>query len=92
MTDTFFTFEYDGERFDLECKTEDAAKNYADTWFAERSADLCLKNGQSVEDTGFIIEYRVTEDGDMQDISRQEYKLIYEEYHGDFKEHNTYGL
>lgn len=90
MTATFYTFEHDGERFDLECPSESRAKEWIDAWFAARFDDEPMKNGETREDECFVIGFRYNDDGEPVEVSREKHRLFYEYYHGDFKEHSTY--
>ena len=93
----YWTFEYDGEIFDLEMESEAALFEYIDNWWAEKHSDEEMKNGETREDTGFVVQFTRPETpeeielhGDMIELSRAEYPLSYEYYHGDFAEHNTH--
>jgi hypothetical protein len=90
--ETFFTFEYDGDMFDLECINRVDAERYADTWWEDDvlSNHSPISNGETFEDYGFIIEFYFNEDGDSVEIGRDKYPLYYEYYHGDFVEHNVW--
>jgi hypothetical protein len=87
-----FDFEYDGKSLEWEYSTEAACQQAADEWWANRHNDEPMRNGQTREDSGFIIKFEVNDDGDRVELSREMYGLYFEYYHGDFKEHNTYGL
>lgn len=92
MSDVLYTFEHDGERMDLECASKVAVTNWADDWYAARcqSKHSPMKNGEEFEDEGFIIKYLHNDDGEFAELSREKYRLSYEHYHGDYKEHCTH--
>ena len=89
--DIFYTFEFDGERHDLECATKKEAEAWADEWVSNRWDDEPMRNGETREDEGFIIKFTHDDDGEFKELEREKYSLYYEYYHGDFKEHNTLG-
>jgi hypothetical protein len=88
MTQTLFDFEFDGERYDLECTTKAEAEKWADEWYAERFDDEPMRNGETREDDGIIIEYTYDDEtGESVNETRHDFPLEYEYYHGDLKEH-----
>ena len=90
MDDILWTFEYDGELMDLEFTDRAKLEAWLDEWWAEKHADEDMRNGETREDEGFIVQFCFDDDGERKEISRERYCLCYEYYHGDFKEHNTY--
>lgn len=93
MTDEiFYTLEHDGELFDLECTKPEEVATWADDWWAEKHQDEEMRNGETREDDSYIVKYSVDDDGETTELSREGYGLYYEYYHGDLKEHGTWGL
>lgn len=90
MADIFYDVLACGDRFGLECATNEAAEKWADEWWAEQCREENLRNGQVRTETAFIIKYQMTDDG-KEDLCRERYMMEYEHYHGDFAEHNTVG-
>lgn len=88
----FYTCEVDGERQDLECKTANEVREWADNWFAEKcqESDYPLRNGQTFSDEAVLIKYSVNDDGEETELEREKMVLEYEHYHGDYAEHNTH--
>lgn len=89
---TYFDFEYDGERHDLECEKHEDAERWADDWWIDRcEEDGDMENGEFKEDEGSIIEFYFDEEGEKVDIQNQSLLLSYEYYHGDYAEHFNQG-
>lgn len=89
MPDIFWTFEYEGERMDLECFARGELEEHLDEWFAAKFDDEDMRNGETREDEGYIIQYSVDDDGIVTDLLREKHGLFFEKYHGDYAEHNT---
>lgn len=86
----YYVYEYDNERYDGTFETPSKAENWAQACFEEECEGLSPSNGET-----FYREIEViglTLDGDNEiEIYRQKETLEYEHYHGDAKEHGTWG-
>lgn len=87
---TFYTFEHDHIVYDLEKETAVLAANYATEWWQSKCEDLPMKNGDTREDSCFIVKFSVDDEGNKHEVSRFEHALYFEKYHGDLAEHGTY--
>lgn len=90
MPDIFWTFEYEGERMDLECATRAELEAWLDDWFAAKFDDEDMRNGETREDEGEIIQYSLDDDGNVKDLLREKHGLFYERERSDFEEHSTW--
>lgn len=82
----YFDFEYGGTRLGFEAETKEELITSVDLWWEDRcSEEEDLKNGETVEDSGDIVEL----DENGEEVSSEPYDLFYEHYHGDWAEHNT---
>lgn len=69
MQQVLYTFEYDGELFDMEGNTPKDAKIEADNFWIDRHSDLAW-DGNTYSDDCYIIGYT-----DTKEVSREKYRL-----------------
>ena len=91
MTEYFYSIIYDGDDFGHEHSTLEAAQAWADDWWTERCEDEGGENGEVMADEVEIVRFHLTDDGHITD-ERIPYRVEHEFYHGDLKEHGTWGL
>jgi hypothetical protein len=84
----YWTYERDGEISDIEALTKDDAQECAEDIFAEECE--VYENGYQAEMDITLIEFMYDDEGERVILQRIPSGVSYEEYHGDFKEHNTY--
>ena len=85
----YYNFEYDGDIKELQADSPEAAEKWANEWFAER----CEQCGErKAKDEGYIVEVSLDNNDEPWERGRDKIALEYEYYHGDFAEHNTWGL
>lgn len=89
---TFYTFRHEEGIEDVECPTAKDCYNYATQWLADQCEDAGLRNYESVSRDVTMIAF--TYDDELNQVILQEMPLhlVYEEYHGDYAEHNTMGM
>ena len=81
--ETYFSFKYDGELFDLDCTSREEVVEYVEAWWREEgSPDAYL-------DYGYIVEFYVLPDG-FRELTAERYYLEMDSYHGDYVEHNIW--
>ena len=90
MTDTFWAYEIDGEIYDAEYPTKEAAGKAADLAWEKMCYERCDRNGQEMTDTAKLCQCEYDEGGQVRVLSREDYPLEYVHYHGDKVEHGTY--
>jgi len=93
MIQEFFSIEVNGKLIAEQCLTRDRAIEAGDEWWAsyvQDTTDEPLRNGQEIEADCTIVKYRMDDDGDVEEVEREETTLTYEHYHGDLAEHGTY--
>lgn len=90
MTDTFWTFEQDGEIYDADFDTKEKAQQRADELWADNPCNDDMCNGEISEADIYLINYSYDDDGERAIISREFSTVYHEYYHGDFAEHNTH--
>lgn len=82
--DITYDIEYEGELQGYACQCTKEAEQTADEWFKERFEGGA--NGDTESDTVQI----VGTDDNLDEISRYDYEVSFEYYHGDYAEHNTH--
>jgi len=86
-----WTYERNGEWFDGDWQTKEAAKQYANDRFAEEFDDEPASNGSVEEEEAFLISFTYdNEIGERIEKTREKITLSFEHYHGDYAEHNTH--
>ncbi len=91
MTQFYWEYEHDGELSDGEYGSKTAAQAAADEWWAERQQDNeGMSNGETFEDDIELVAFKQGDD-DPVEIAHMKSTVEYEHYHGDLKEHGTWG-
>lgn len=85
----FYTYSYDGGDYDdYEFESHQKAQDHADTWFEEYAGDHEMATGEEREIE--IIGFYYDDDGDRVIVETHPSCVIFENYHGDYAEHNTH--
>ncbi len=89
----FWTFEIDDEIHDADFKTPKDCLQAMDDFFAGMVQNdfPSLQNGDKHGCSAKIIRYTYNDDNERDIIFTQEVTAEYEHYHGDLKEHGTWG-
>lgn len=88
---TYWEYEYDGELSDGEYATKEKAQDAADAFWEEHCIDCMeLSNGESAEEEIYLVEFEPRNNDESQEVSREKSWVCYEEYHGDYAEHNVW--
>lgn len=83
----YWTFERDGEIYDADFETRDAAQADADETFAEQCCEDSPRNGETFEEDITLIRFKYDDDGERVILERIDTTVEYEHYHGDYAEH-----
>lgn len=89
----YWSYIYDGDEDDSDYGSKVAAQHAADEWWAERCNDdnEGMRNGETFEADIELIAYTIDEDGERKRFTTINSTVEYEHYHGDLKEHGTWG-
>lgn len=84
----YWTFERDGEIYDAEFTSKEAALESAEEGFAQQCEDEGgWRNGDTQEAEIELIQFHYDDDGERIIDHREEAVLEWEFYHGDYAEH-----
>ena len=92
MKKFYWTFEKDGEAYDGEFESKKEALEHANEAFAEQCQEYSPKNGEEFEGEIYLLSFYYDDDGDLVIDECEKSSVHYEHYHGDLKEHGTWGI
>ncbi len=92
LENDYWTYEdKDGEVFDGEFESRQAAHEYAEQKLADRCCDDGdMRNGETREEEIVLIHFKYDDEGEMIKLEREDDTIEYEHYHGDLAEHGVW--
>lgn len=86
----FWTFSYENDIHDYECKSKPEAIKAADEWWEQECIDnFELRNGSVHAEEIELIHFYLDDDGERVIEEREKTEVEYTHYHGDLEEHGT---